>query len=546
MSRVGSLPAQHADRATIKRKAGMLTHDASWWPIWQGSQADAVLLDGALKRGSPLLGDVPGTFVLHNKQLVQIGTGWNSMGVPLDMIENRTFDEMKVGETASLVRTLSKEDIELFAIMSGDVNPAHVDDDYARSDLFHKIIAHGMWGASLISTLLGTTLPGPGTIYLGQTLHFERPVAIGDRMTVTVTVTEKEAKQHRVSFDCHCTNQWGEVVISGSAQVIAPTTKVKRPRTILPEVHLHEHGILYRHLIDLTAGLKPIRTAVVHPVESNALLGAIEAAQANLIIPILVGPQDKIRAVAVAQEVDLSPYTLVPTEHSHAAAEKAVAMVRAGEVDAVMKGSLHTDELMQAVVAPGIGLQTSRRMSHVFVMDVPAYPRPLFITDAALNISPDLEVKRDIVQNAIDLAHVLGIKTPRVAILSAVETVNPKLPSTLEAAALCKMADRGQITGGVVDGPLAFDNAISLEAARTKGIVSPVAGQADILVVPDLEAGNMLAKQFEYLADAQSSGIVVGARAPIMLTSRADSPLAHMASCALALLLAQSTRRAKA
>jgi phosphate acetyltransferase len=211
-----------------------------------------------------------------------------------------------------------------------------------------------------------------------------------------------------------------------------------------------------------------------------------------------------------------------------------------------MKGSLHTDELMHAVVAPGVGLATARRMSHVFVMDVPTYPRPLFITDAALNIYPDLETKRDIVQNAIDLAHALGIQAPKVAILSAVETVNPKINSTLEAAALCKMADRGQITGGLVDGPLAFDTAISLEAARTKGIVSPVAGQADILVVPDLETGNMLAKQLEYLADAQSSGIVVGARVPIMLTSRADSPLAHMASCALALLLAQSTRRAKA
>jgi phosphotransacetylase/acyl dehydratase len=531
--------------ATIKRKAATLTYDGSWWPIWQGSQADAVLLHGALKRGSPLLGDVPGTFVLHSEQIVQIGTGWNSMVVPLDMIENRTFDEMKVGDTASLVRTLSKEDIELFAIMSGDVNPAHVDNDYARSDMFHKIIAHGMWGASLISTLLGTKLPGPGTVYLDQTLHFERPVAIGDRITVTVTATEKEAKRHRVGFDCQCTNQRGEVVISGSAEVVAPTTKVKRPRTILPEVHLHEHGVLYRRLIDLTAGLKPLRTAVVHPVDSNALLGAIEAAQANLIIPILVGPEDKIRAVAVAQEVDLSPYTLVPTEHSHAAAEKAVAMVRAGEVDALMKGSLHTDELMHAVVAPGIGLATARRMSHVFVMDVPTYPRPLFITDAALNIYPDLETKRDIVQNAIDLAHALSIQTPKVAILSAVETVNPKLTSTVEAAALCKMADRGQITGGVVDGPLAFDSAISREAASTKGIVSPVAGQADILVVPDLEAGNMLAKQLEYLADAQSSGIVVGARAPIMLTSRADSPLAHMASCALALLLAQSTRRTK-
>jgi phosphate acetyltransferase len=242
--------------------------------------------------------------------------------------------------------------------------------------------------------------------------------------------------------------------------------------------------------------------------------------------------------------VDLSSYTVVPTEHSHAAAEKAVAMARAGEVDELMKGSLHTDELMHAVLVPGTGLSTDRRMSHVFIMDVPAYPRPLFITDAALNIDPDLEAKRDIVQNAIDLAHVLGIEAPRVAILSAVETVNPKLRSTLEAAALCKMADRGQITGGTVDGPLAFDNAVSSEAARVKGIVSPVAGQADILVVPDLESGNMLVKQLQYLADAQSTSIVLGARVPIVLTSRADNALARMASCALALLVAQSKRKA--
>lgn len=463
----------------------------------------------------------------------------------MDMIENRTFDEINIGDSASLVRKLSMRDIDLFAVMSGDVNPAHVDEEYARSDMFHKIIAHGMWGASLISTLLGTKLPGPGAIYLGQTLHFRHPVTLGDTITVTVTVTAKETDGHRVSFDCQCINQRREVVISGCAEVIAPTTKVKRPRATLPEVYLHEHGAWYQHLIELTKGLTPIRTAVVHPVDENALLGAIEAAQANLIIPILFGPEKKIQAVAVAQNVDLSPYKLIATEHSHAAAEQAVALARAGEVDALMKGSLHTDELMHAVVAPGIGLSTARRMSHVFVLDVPAYPRPLFITDAALNIYPDLEAKRDIVQNAIDLAHILGTQTPRVAILSAVETVSPKLHSTLEAAALCKMADRGQITGGVVDGPLAFDTAVSQEAARTKGLVSQVAGQADILVVPDLEAGNMLAKQLEYLADAQAAGIVLGARVPIMLTSRADSPLAHMASCALALLLAQSKREAK-
>jgi phosphotransacetylase/acyl dehydratase len=463
----------------------------------------------------------------------------------MDMIENRTFDEIQIGESASLVHTLTREGVELFAVMSGDINPAYVDEEYARSDMFHTIIAHGMWGASLISTVLGTKLPGPGTIYLGQTLHFHQPITIGDTITVTVTVTDKQVDGHRVSFDCQCINQCGEVVISGSAEGIAPTTKVKRPRIILPEVYLHEHGIWYRHPIELTKGLAPIRTAVVHPVDENVLLGVIEAAEANLIIPILVGPEKKIQAVAVAQHVDLSPYRLIATEHSHAAAEQAVALARAGQVEALMKGSLHTDEFMQAVLAPGIGLATARRMSHVLIEDVPTYPRPLFLTDAALNIYPDLEAKRDIVQNAIDLAHVLGIETPRVAILSAVETVNPKIRSTLDAAALCKMADRGQITGGIVDGPLAFDNAVSPEAARIKGIVSPIEGQADILVVPDLESGNMLAKQLEYLAEAQAAGIVLGARVPIILTSRADSSLAHMASCALALLLAQSKQKVK-
>jgi len=463
----------------------------------------------------------------------------------MDMIENRTFDEIQIGENASLVRTLTREDIELFAVMSGDMNPAHVDEEYARSDMFHTIIAHGMWGASLISAVLGTKLPGPGTIYLEQALHFHHPITIGDTITVIVTVTSKNADGHRVSFDCQCVNQHGEVVMSGCAEVIAPTTKVKRPCVILPAVHVHEHGVWYQHLIELTKGLAPIRTAVVHPVDENALLGAVEAAEADLIIPILVGPERKIQAVAAAQHVDISPYRLIETEHSHAAASQAVALARAGQVEALMKGSLHTDELMQAVLAPGIGLSTARRMSHVFVEDVPTYPRPLFLTDTAINIYPDLDAKRDIVQNAIDLAHVLGIEIPKVAILSAIETVNPKIHSTLEAAALCKMADRGQITGGLVDGPLAFDTAVSPEAARTKGIVSPVEGQADILVVPDLESGNMLAKQLEYMAEAQAAGIVLGARVPIILNSRSDSPLVHKASCALAVLVAQSKQEAK-
>jgi len=461
----------------------------------------------------------------------------------MEYIENRTFDEIKIGDSASLIRKLTMDDINLFAVMSGDVNPAHVDVEYAKSDMFHKIIAHGMWGGSLISTLLGTKLPGPGTIYLGQTLHFKKPVALGDTVTVSVTAAGKDQEKHRVTFDCRCVNQHGEEVISGSAEVIAPAEKVKRPRAILPLVHMHDRGARYTQLIALTKGLEPIRTAVVHPVDRHSLLGAIDAARANLIIPVLVGPEAKIRAVAEAEGVELSPYTLVATRHSHEAAAKAVAMARAGEVEALMKGSLHTDELMHEVVAKETGLTTARRISHIFVMDVPTYPRPLFITDAAINIYPDLDDKRDIVQNAIDLARVLGIENPKVAILSAVETVSAKLRSTIEAAALCKMADRKQITGGVVDGPLAFDNAVSEEAAKIKEIVSPVAGRADILVVPDLESGNMLAKQLEYLAEAQSAGIVLGARVPIALTSRADKPISRMASCAIALLLARHKRK---
>jgi phosphate acetyltransferase/phosphate butyryltransferase len=457
----------------------------------------------------------------------------------MDYIENRPFDEIQVGDSASLVRTLTADDIRIFAAMSGDVNPAHMDPEFAKSDLFHKIVAHGMWGGSLISTVLGTKLPGPGAIYLDQTLAFRRPVALGDTITVSVTAAAKDPEKHRIRFDCRCVNQKGEVVITGTAYVLAPTEKIKRPRVPLPEIHLHDPGALYRQMIDLAHGLEPLRTAVVHPVDGNSLAGAIDAARAGLIVPVLVGPEARIRDAAQAGGIDLAAYELIPAQHSHEAAAKAVALARSGRVGALMKGSLHTDELMQEVVAEGTGLRTERRISHVFAMDVPTYPRHLFLTDAAINVEPDLEDKRDIIQNAIDLALVLGVETPRVAVLSAVETVTPRLRSTVEAAALCKMADRGQITGGVVDGPLAFDNAVSEEAARLKSIVSPVAGRADILVVPDLESGNMLAKQLEYLAEAQAAGIVLGARVPIALTSRADKPLNRMASCAIALLVAR-------
>jgi len=281
----------------------------------------------------------------------------------------------------------------------------------------------------------------------------------------------------------------------------------------------------------------PIALAVVHPCDAASLGGALAARDAGIAELILVGPESRICALAEQQGLDLGGARIEPTAHSHAAAQRAVALVREGRAEALMKGSLHTDELMAEVVARDTGLRTARRASHVFVMKVPAYPRLLFITDAAINIEPTLEDKADIVQNAIDLAHILGIAAPRVAILSAVETVTSKMRSTIDAAALCKMADRGQITGGVLDGPLAFDNAISIFAAQVKGIESEVAGRADILVVPDLEAGNMLAKQLEYFAQAESAGVVLGARVPIVLTSRADSVESRLRSCAIAALM---------
>lgn len=298
----------------------------------------------------------------------------------------------------------------------------------------------------------------------------------------------------------------------------------------------------FQRLIAAVKALPAIPTAVAHPCDESSLAGALDAAKLDIIVPILVGPRQRILAAASAAKLDVDPYEIVDAEHSHAAAEKAVALVREGRAEMLMKGSLSTDELLGAVVRRDTGLRTARRLSHCFILDVPNHPKPLIITDAAINIFPTLEEKVDIVQNAIDLAHALKIDNPYVAILSATESVNPKLQSTVEAAALCKMADRGQITGGVLDGPLALDNAISLEAAQIKKITGPVAGHADILVVPDLEAGNVLAKSLSFLADADSAGIVLGARVPITLTSRADSVQSRLASCAVAAVVAARRR----
>ena len=461
---------------------------------------------------------------------------------PLEFIENRPFDEIEVGDEAELERTLTAQDIDAFAVVSGDVNPAHVDAEFAEGGVFHKVVAHGMWGGALISNVLGTQLPGPGTIYLEQSLKFLKPVGVGDTVFVKVTVREKHPEKKRLTLDCVCTNGEGARVIEGLAHVIAPDRKIRRPRVTMPDLVLHKHGEVHGDLLARAQALDPMSTAVVHPCEEAALAGAVQARDLGLLSPVLVGPEARIKAVAREHELDIEGLPIHDTPHSHASAETAVALARDGKVRALMKGALHTDEIMAAVVAKSGGLRTERRMSHVYVMDVQTYQKPLLITDAAINIAPDLETKADIIQNAIDLARAIGIETPKVALLSAVETISPRMQSTVDAGALCKMADRGQITGGELDGPLAFDNAVSMRAMATKNIRSSVAGQADVLVAPDIEAANMIAKQLMYLAGAEAAGLVLGAQVPIILTSRADDSRTRTASAAIAALFSAARR----
>jgi phosphate acetyltransferase len=337
-------------------------------------------------------------------------------------------------------------------------------------------------------------------------------------------------------------NQRGELVLSGVAGVRAPLEKLRMPKVSAPRIQLFDPEARFKDLLSKGDGLEPVRCAVVHPCDKESLSGALDSARYGLIIPVLIGPELRIRHVAEENGFDLRGFEIIHVAHSHEAAERGAALAASGDVEVIMKGSLHTDELIVAVLKQP-ALRTGRRMSHVFRFDVPLYPKPLLITDAALNIHPTLKEKVDIIQNAIDFARILGVAVPKVAILSAVETVNPDIPSTLDAAALCKMAERGQIKGGILDGPLAFDNAISRNAANIKGIVSAVSGDADIMAVPDLESGNMLAKQLEYLAGASGSGLVLGARVPIALTSRADGPMNRVASALLAKLAAHNARR---
>ncbi|MBF0415471.1 MAG: bifunctional enoyl-CoA hydratase/phosphate acetyltransferase [Magnetococcales bacterium] len=451
-------------------------------------------------------------------------------------IENKTIDEIQVGDSCFLERRLTRDDIHLFAIMSGDVNPAHLDDDYAQKSIFHEVIAHGMWGGALISTVLGTQLPGPGTIYLEQTLKFKRPVTLGDVVRVTLRVLQKNTENRRVTFECLCTNQKQEVVISGEATVLAPSHKISRPVPHLPEIRMmgQKH---WTALLMQVKEMPVVKAVVVHPVSPMALEGVLMAARAGIIDPILVGPKERIRQAAMEANLDMDTLEIIDTPHSHASASRAVSMARQGDVQTVINGSLPVKELFQAVLHPETGLRTDKRASHVFAYDVPTYDKMIYITDAGITPFPTLENKRDIIQNAIDLVRRVAHVPPKVAILAASDEISAALPSTIDAATLCKMAERNQIKGGILDGPLAFDSAISPSAAKYSKLNSPVAGQADILVAPDLESAHLLAKQLEHLADAKGAGIIIGTRVPVILPTHAEDAFARMASCALATLM---------
>lgn len=450
--------------------------------------------------------------------------------------ESIPFDRLEIGMTAEARRLCVADDLFVFAHASGNVNPLHLPDQDGDGDGVVEAVAPAMWIAALISSVLGNQLPGPGTVYKGQTLRFVGRARAGDELVIRVKLLEK-GPDHVVRFATDVSLADGTAIIEGEAEVIAPTRVTSVDADGIPGLTVQRH-VHFERILEQAQPLDPMLTAVVAPEEANSLGGALLAAEHTLIRPILIGDPARIAMAAQDLGADLAGFEIVEASSHRDAAILGVKMVNDGRAQALMKGHLHTDELLGQVVKRDGGLRTGRRLSHVFVMDVPGLPHLLAVTDAAINIAPDLETKVDITQNAIDLMHALGIETPRVGILSAVETVNPKIPSTLDAAILSKMAERGQIRGAFVDGPLAMDNAIDIDAARTKGVTSMVAGRAEVLVAPNLEAGNMLAKELTYIAHAEAGGLVLGARCPIILTSRADNDKSRLASCAIAALYA--------
>jgi phosphotransacetylase len=446
-----------------------------------------------------------------------------------DRLVGLSRDEVQVGLTASIDHVLQDRSFDLVAALFG--TPGSGRD--RLPDAAYALLVQG-----IVLDFTARQLPGPGCEILSEELRFISDPAPGDRIIVDGAVTARPTED-TAAIAIVLESQRGRIA-EGTLTVRIPAERVALRPEARPDIILHHHRHL-EQLLRRSATAPPLTVAVAWPCDRDSLLGPLEAHSHGAMRPILVGPRTPMEAMAVAAKASLDGCELVEAETPHEAAAIAVRLCREGRAGALMKGSLHTDELMAAVVARERGLRGARRISHVFAMDVPSYHKPLFITDAAINIVPDLPTKVDIVQNAVDMLHALGRTAPKVAILSAVETVNPKIPSTLEAAALCKMADRGQICGAILDGPLAFDNAISRAAAEVKKIASAVAGDADVLVAPNLEAGNMMAKQLSYLAGADSAGIVLGARVPIILTSRADSVTSRLASIALARLLAATS-----
>ncbi|MCP4560804.1 MAG: bifunctional enoyl-CoA hydratase/phosphate acetyltransferase [Bosea sp.] len=449
-------------------------------------------------------------------------------------LTNRTFAELQPGETAELRRIITPDDLYVFAAASGNYNPMHLPQTDVDGDGKAENIAPGMFVASQISAVLGMLLPGAGTLYRRQVLDFHARAHAGDEVVCRVKVVEKLA-DGVVRMETQVVRASDEaLIVSGEAVVIAPQEKFDREDVEVPGLVVQRHRH-FETLLERARPLPALPVAVVCPHDGNSLGGALLAAKETIITPILIGREDKIRAAALTLEADLSGFEIIDVVGDVAAAAISCQLVHEGRAGAVMKGHLHTDDLLRPMLDKATGLRVGRRFTHVFVMDVPGRPEPVMVTDAAINIAPDLATKVDIVQNAIDLALSLGME-PRVGVLSAVETVNPAIQSSIDAALLSKMAERGQITGGQVDGPLAMDNAVDQGAARSKGLKGLVAGQANILVVPGIDAGNMLAKQLSFVSHAEGAGLVLGARVPVILNSRSDSAMSRLASCAVAAL----------
>lgn len=444
-------------------------------------------------------------------------------------ISNRPFDSITLGETAELRRLITTDDLLVYAAASGNYNPMHLPIADVDGDGQRERAAPGMFVASMISGVLGTQLPGPGTRLLHQRLDYPARAQAGDELLCRVRVLAKAEGRVRLAAEVTRPAD-GQTIVTGEVEVEAPLTPFATDQEV-PGLIVQRHRH-FEAMLDRARTLPALPTAVVCPEDDKALEGALLAQREGLITPILIGDAAGIAAIAAKIGADLTGIEILDTPR-HEAAALACALVHQGRAQAVMKGHLHTDDLLRPMLDKDRGLRVGRRFTHVFVMDVPGMDHPIMVTDAAINIAPDLAAKVDIVQNAINLARALDMP-PRVGVLSAVETVNPAIQSSIDAALLSKMAERGQITGGAVDGPLAMDNAVDLAAARTKGLAGGVAGRANILVVPGIDAGNMLAKQLTYISHAESAGLVLGARVPVILNSRSDSAMSRLSSCAVA------------